>query len=343
MKQHLNTLFITTDGAYLAKRGETVAVRVEKKTKLQIPLHNLDSVVCFGRVGLSPALMAACAERNVSVSLLDPNGRFRAAVVGFSPGNVLLRRVQYRTADDLSASCGIARNMIAAKLANARSVLLRAVRDSAIKEAATELQGAINRLGQDIDAARRCESLDQLRGIEGGSADAYFQCFSAIVSPQSREFKFTGRSRRPPLDPFNSLLSFLYSMLAHDVRSACESVGLDAAVGFLHRDRPGRPGLALDLMEEFRPFLADRLALSLINRRQVAASGFTTTESGAVMMDDATRKTVLVAYQKRKQDEILHPELGEKVTVGLLVHVQARLLARRLRGDIDAYPPFIWR
>jgi CRISPR-associated protein Cas1 len=343
MKQHLNTLFITTDGAYLAKRGETVAVRVEKKTRLQVPLHNLDGVVCFGRVGLSPELLGACAARNVTVSLLDPNGRFRAAVVGFSPGNVLLRRAQYRTADDLAASCDIARNMIAAKLANARSVLLRAVRDSGSRELLTGLQRAINRLAQDIDAARRCASLDQLRGIEGGSADAYFQCFSAIVSPHAGEFTFATRSRRPPLDPFNSLLSFLYSMLAHDVRSACESVGLDAAVGFLHRDRPGRPGLALDLMEEFRPFLADRLALSLINRRQVAASGFTTTESGAVMMDDQTRKTVLVAYQKRKQDEILHPELGEKVTVGLLVHVQARLLARRLRGDIEAYPPFIWR
>jgi CRISPR-associated protein Cas1 len=343
MKQHLNTLFITTDGAYLAKSGEAIAVRVEKKTKLQVPLHNLDGVVCFGRVGLSPALLGACAARNVTVSLLDPHGRFRAAVVGFSPGNVLLRRTQYRTADDHAASCAIARNMIAAKIANARSVLLRAMRDSGAPQASPALQGAINRMSQDIEAARRCESLDQLRGIEGGSADVYFQCFSEIVSPQAREFTFTSRNRRPPLDPFNSLLSFLYAMLAHDVRSACESVGLDAAVGFLHRDRPGRPGLALDLMEEFRPFLADRLALSLINRRQVTVAGFTTTESGAVMMDDQTRKTVLVAYQKRKQDEILHPVLGEKVTVGLLVHLQARLLARRLRGDIEAYPPFIWR
>jgi CRISPR-associated protein Cas1 len=343
MKQHLNTLFITTDGAYLAKQGETVAVRVEKKTRLQVPLHNLDGVVCFGRVGLSPALLGECAARNVTVSLLDPNGRFRAAVVGFSPGNVLLRRAQYRAADDPTASCEIARNMIAAKIANARSVLLRAVRDSGATETSSALHGAINRMAQDIEAARRCQSLDQLRGIEGGSADVYFQCFSAIVSPQAHEFTFTGRSRRPPLDPFNSLLSFLYSMLAHDARSACESVGLDAAVGFLHRDRPGRPGLALDLMEEFRPFLADRLALSLINRRQATVAGFTTTESGAVLMDDQTRKAVLVAYQKRKQDEIVHPVLGEKVTVGLLVHLQARLLARRLRGDIDEYPPFIWR
>jgi CRISPR-associated protein Cas1 len=180
-------------------------------------------------------------------------------------------------------------------------------------------------------------------GSTGGSADVYFGCFSALVTPVARAFSFASRSRRPPLDPFNSLLSFLYSMLAHDARSACESVGLDAAVGFLHRDRPGRPSLALDLMEEFRPFLADRLALSLINRRQIDIAGFRVTESGAVLMDDATRKTVLVAYQKRKQDEITHPILGEKVSVGLLLHLQARLLARRLRGDLDAYPAFLWR
>jgi CRISPR-associated protein Cas1 len=273
--------------------------------------------------------------------LVDRNGRFQAAVVGFSPGNVLLRREQYRVADDHAASCEIARNMVAAKIANARSVLLRAARDA--PPLADSLQGAINRMAQDVESARRCTSLDQLRGIEGGSADVYFSCFSQLVAPQSREFTFSTRSRRPPLDPFNSLLSFLYSMLAHDARSACESVGLDAAVGFLHRDRPGRPGLALDLMEEFRPFLADRLALSLINRRQVASSGFETTESGAVLMNDETRKAVIVAYQKRKQDEILHPVLNEKVTIGLMIHLQARLLARRLRGDIDAYPPFVWR
>lgn len=341
MKQHLNSLFVTTDGAYLGKVGEAVAVRVERQVRLRVPLHNLDGIVCFGRVGVSPALMAACAAKNVRISLVDRNGRFQAAVVGFSPGNVLLRREQYRVADDPVASCEIARNMVAAKIANCRSVLLRAAREST--ESAPNLQPAINRMAQDIESARKCGSLEQLRGIEGGSADVYFSCFSRLIAPQASEFTFTSRSRRPPLDPFNSLLSFLYSMLAHDARSACESVGLDAAVGFLHRDRPGRPGLALDLMEEFRPFLADRLALSLVNRRQVAFSGFTATESGAILMNDETRKAVLVAFQKRKQDEILHPVLNEKVTIGLMIHLQARLLARRLRGDIDAYPPFVWR
>jgi CRISPR-associated protein Cas1 len=343
MKQHLNTLFVTTDGSYLAKSGEAVAVRVEKQVRLRVPLHNLDGIVCFGRIGVSPSLMAACATHNVTLSLVDSNGRFQAAIVGYSPGNVLLRREQYRVADDLAASCLIARNMVAAKIANARSVLLRAARDTDMPETASSLQGAINRMAQDMESARQCTSLDQLRGIEGGAADVYFQCFSSLIAPQSREFTFTTRSRRPPLDACNSLLSFLYSMLAHDARSACEAVGLDAAVGFLHRDRPGRPGMALDLMEEFRPFLADRLALSLINRRQVAISGFKTSESGAVLMSDETRKAVLVAYQKRKQDEIVHPVLNEKVTVGLMIHLQARLLARGLRGDIDAYPPFVWR
>lgn len=341
MKQHLNTLFVTTEGAYLAKSGEAVAVRVERKTKLRVPLHNLGGIVCFGRVACSPPLMGACAAAGITISMLDINGRFRAAIVGYSPGNVLLRREQYRVADDLPAACGIARNMVAAKIANSRSVLLRAARDAPAN--APHLQMAIARLAQDLEASRECESLDRLRGIEGRAADVYFSAFNHLISSQSREFEFTTRSRRPPLDPLNALLSFLYAMLAHDARSACEATGLDAAVGMLHRDRPGRPGLALDLMEEFRPFFADRLALSLINRRQVSADGFQKTESGAVMMNDATRKAVLVAYQKRKQDVIEHPVLGEKTTVGLLVHLQARLLARRLRGDIDAYPPFVWR
>lgn len=343
MRKHLNTLFVTTDGTYLAKDGEAVAVRIERTVKLRVPLHNLDGIACLGRVGLSPSLMAACAERNVTISLCDAHGRFRAAVVGFSPGNVLLRREQYRTADDPVAACAVAQNMIAAKIANCRSVLLRAARDAADSYVEAAVQPALNRLAEDLESTRRCQSLEQLRGIEGGAADVYFGCFSVIVAPAAREFTFTARSRRPPLDPFNSLLSFLYTLLAHDSRSACESVGLDAAVGFLHRDRPGRPGLALDLMEEFRPVLADRLALSLINRRQVTAADFKTSESGAVLMDDATRKTVLVAYQKRKQDELTHPVLGEKVSVGLLLQLQARLLARRLRGDLDAYPAFLWR
>lgn len=343
MKQHLNTLFVTTEGAYLAKQGQSVAVRIEKKTKLRIPLHNLDGIVCFGRIGISPSLMAICGEVGVTISMADANGRFRAAIVGFSPGNVLLRRTQYRIADDLGRSCDIARNMVAAKLANCRAVLLRSAREAVADPRKEKLESAAKRLANNVESALGCKSLDRLRGIEGEGASIYFDVFSAMIRVNIEQFRFNGRSRRPPLDPVNALLSFLYAMLAHDARSACEATGLDAAVGFLHRDRPGRPSLALDLMEEFRPFLADRLALSLINRRQVSQAGFTTTPSGAVMMDDATRKTVLTAYQQRKQKALTHPYLEEKTSLGLMIHLQARLLARYLRGDIDAYPAFVWR
>lgn len=343
MKQHLNTLFVTTEGAFLAKEGQAVAVRIEGKAQLRVPLHNLDGIVCFGRVGCSAAAMAACATAGVTISLLDRNGRFQAAVHGFSPGNVLLRRIQYRSADDPAKSCSIARNMIAAKIANSRSVLLRGARDTPQASLKESLLSAARRMASDVEAVRNCSSLEKLRGLEGDSAGRYFESFPQLVSVTNEAFAFTGRSRRPPLDPVNALLSFLYSLLAHDSRSACEATGLDAAVGFLHRDRPGRPGLALDLMEEFRPFVADRLALSLINRRQVTTTGFTTFASGAVTMDDKTRRKVLVAYQKRKQASITHPVLGEKTTIGMLLHLQARLLARCLRGDLDAYPPFVWR
>jgi CRISPR-associated protein Cas1 len=343
VKQHLNTLFVTTDGAYLRKDGQAVAVRVEKETRLRIPLHNLDGIVCFGRVGCSPQLMEACAQAGVSISLLSPYGGFRAAVVGFTPGNVLLRRMQYRKSDDEAASCAIARNIIAGKIANCRAVLLRAARETPSTESRAELDTVSARMALMIDEARRAQSLDRLRGIEGDAAHHYFSVFSRLVNVAGEEFRFVGRSRRPPLDRVNALLSFLYSMLAHDARSACEATGLDAAVGFLHRDRPGRPGLALDLMEEFRPFIVDRLVLSMINRRQVAANDFTVSASGAVRMNEKTRREVLTAYQKRKQDSTTHPFLGEKSTIGLLIHFQARLLARHIRGDLDAYPPFLWR
>ncbi len=342
MKQHLNTLFVTTEGTYLAKDGQALAVRLEKEVKLRAPLHNLGGVVCFGRVGLSPTLMAACAQAGVTITMLDRHGRFRAAIVGFSPGNVLLRRQQYRVADDLAAACRVARNMVAAKIANCRGVLLRAARDTPHAQVSGDLAAAAARMAEDLQAARRSESLETLRGVEGGAANTYFGVFERMLAGDGA-FRFAGRVRRPPTDAVNAMLSFLYSILAHDARSACEAAGLDAAVGFLHRDRPGRPGMALDLMEELRPLLVDRLVLALVNRRQVAASGFQTAASGTVMMDDKTRKTVLVAFQKRKQATIQHPFLGEKTTVGLLLHLQARLLARHLRGDLDAYPPFLWR
>jgi len=343
MKHHLNTLFVTTEGSYLAKQGQAVAVRKDKKVLLRVPLHNLDGIVCFGRIGFSASLAGACAESNVTLSLLNMYGGFRAAVVGFSPGNVLLRRQQYRAADNEEATSQIARNVVAAKIANARSVLLRGARDSKDGSIHDELKKVARLMSPALDAVRKESNADKIRGYEGEAARRYFAVFSALVSNDAQEFRISKRSRRPPLDPMNALLSFLYAMLAHDARSACEATGLDAAVGFLHRDRPGRPSLALDLMEEFRPFLVDRLALSLVNRRQVQAKGFTKTESGAVRMSDETRKKVLVAYQKRKQESIEHPFLREKTTVGILIHLQARLLARHLRGDLDEYPGFVWR
>lgn len=340
MKSHLNTLFVTTQGSYLSKDGQAVAVRVAKETRLRVPLHNLDGVVCFGRVGCSPKLLGACAEAGVSVSLLTESGRFLAAVNGFTPGNVLLRRQQYRAADDPQASLDIARSIVLGKLANCRTVLLRAARD-AESERAGDLQSAARRLSASLPGMRQATTLDELRGLEGEAATSYFAALNYLITVPG--FEFVKRTRRPPLDPLNALLSFVYTLLMHDVRSACEAAGLDAAVGFLHRDRPGRPGLALDLMEEFRPWFADRLVISLLNRRQVSVSGFQTLETGAVVMDDATRKTVLVAWQTRKQDPMTHDFLGEKTSLGLFLHLQARLLARRLRGDIDAYPPYLWK
>ncbi len=280
MKQHLNTLFVTTEGAYLAKDGQAAVVRHQKQDLLRVPLHNLDGIVCLARVGRSPYLMAACAAGGVRISFCNTHGRFQAAVIGFQPGNVLLRRQQFRVADDEPAALAIAAPMIAAKIANCRSVLLRAIRDS--PSVNDVLEPITKRLAFQIDFARGSSSLDQLRGIEGDSAASYFGVFSHLMTAKDVGFSFGNRSRRPPLDPVNSLLSFLYAMLAHDARSACEAAGLDAAVGFLHRDRPGRPGLALDLMEEFRPFLVDRLVLSLINRRQLSLSDFVTTASSAV-------------------------------------------------------------
>lgn len=343
MKQHLNTLYVTTQQAYLAKDGEAVDVRVERESRLRVPLLNLGGIVCFGNVTCSPYLMAACAEAGIAISFLTERGRFLAAVQGFTPGNVLLRREQYRRADDPAGSVAIARNIVGAKIANGRQVLLRAVRDYPDSAGCEPLRETAARLGRVAGQSQYAASLDVLRGMEGDAAGDYFAVFNHLITSQRDDFMMMGRTRRPPLDPVNALLSFLYVMLAHDARSACESVGLDAAVGFLHRDRPGRPSLALDLMEELRAFLVDRLVLSLINRGQVKSAGFRTDESGGVMMDDATRKTVLSAYQQRKQDTITHPFLGEEVTVGLIVHLQARLLARHLRGDLDAYPPFVWK
>ncbi len=346
MRRHLNTLFVTLEGAFLRKDGEAVEVRHEGESKLRVPLHNLDGIACFGwDTTASAALLAACAEAGVTLSFLSPHGKFLAATRGFASGNILLRREQYRRADHEPASLAVAMPVVAAKIANCRTVLLRAARDHGDKDparAAALLAGA-DQLAARARFATRATGLDGLRGIEGDAATFYFAAFPHLLVNHDPAITISGRSRRPPLDPANALLSFLYSLLMHDCRSALEACGLDPQCGFLHRDRPGRPSLALDLMEEFRPVLADRTALTLFNRRQLTAADFRTEESGAVFLNDDARKSVLIAWQERKQDEITHPFLNEKTTVGLLPHLQARLLARHLRGDLDAYPAFLAR
>ncbi len=343
MKKLLNTLYVTTQGAYLAREGETVLVRVEKETRLQLPIHTLSGIVCFGQVSCSPFLLGMCAERGVGVSFFTKYGRFLARVQGPVSGNVLLRREQYRRADEEAGSAAMARSILVGKIANSRTVLRRALRDHSKKPGTDVLESAAKKLRFSLDQLQQSNSLDVLRGIEGDAAATYFGVFDHLITGQKEDFQFYERNRRPPLDNVNCLLSFVYTLLMHDVRGALESVGLDPAVGFLHRDRPGRAGLALDIMEEFRPVLADRLVLSLINLGVVKKSGFRRTETGGILMDDDTRKALLVAYQKRKQEEINHPFLNEKVEIGLLPFAQALLLARHVRGDLDGYPPFIWR
>lgn len=343
MKQHLNTLYVTTQGAYLGKDGETVVVRAERQLLLRVPLLTVSSIVCFGQVSCSPALMHACAERDVALAFLSEHGRFLARVVGETSGNVLLRREQYRRADHDAATLEIARCVIAGKLTNSRTVLLRGARDRPGSEAVDRLTSAAARMSAFLTALETAKTLAEARGLEGAAAREYFAAFDDLIVQQKDAFAFTSRSRRPPRDPINALLSFVYTLLLHDATAALESHGLDPAVGYLHRDRPGRAGLALDLVEEFRPWLADRLVLTLINLRQVTGEDFTTGETGGVTMSDSARKTVLLAWQKRKQDELVHPFLDEKMTVGLLLSIQALLLARHLRGDLDAYPPFVWK
>jgi CRISPR-associated protein Cas1 len=343
MKKHDNTLYVTTQGAYLAREGTNVLVRVEKQTRLRVPIHNLGGIVCFGNVACSPFVMGLCGREGVSVSFLTEQGRFLARVLGPQSGNVLLRRAQHRATSDPATAAEFARTVITAKIANARTVLQRARRDHADRVFSELIDSVVNRLAQLLRELQQPSPLDRLRGMEGEAARDYFVAFDEMILQQKEHFYLHERSRRPPRDNMNALMSFLYALLTYDVAAACESVGLDPQMGFLHGDRSGRASLALDLVEELRPVVADRLALSLVNRQQVSARGFTCRETGGVEMDPATRTTVLVAYQKRKDEEILHPFLKERVTFGLLPHVQARLLARWLRGELDAYPPFLWK
>ena len=347
MRRHLNTLYVTTENAWLRKDGENAVVEIDGDELGRVPVHLLGGIVCFGTIGMTPALIGHCAERGVCISMLGRNGRFLARVEGPVMGNVLLRRTQYRTTDDAATTARLASQIVVGKLLNQRTVVRRAIRDhseTTSAEGRDRLRACERRL---TDAARRGRKepmqTDTIRGIEGEAAREYYSVFDYLTRHDDPAFRFTSRSRRPPLDPINALLSFLYTLLVHDCRSALETVGLDPAVGYLHRERPGRPSLALDIMEELRPVLADRLALSLINRRQLRARDFETAVSGAVTLRDDARKRVLVAYQERKKDELLHPFLREKTTLGLVPFVQATLLARRLRGDLDGYPPFLWR
>lgn len=344
MKKLLNTIYVTTEGAALRKDGENLVAEIDGAERSRVPLHMLSGVVVFGAIHVSPPLMGALAAAGITLTFLDRNGRFQARLEGPVSGNILLRRAQYRVCDRPEE---VVRSLLIGKIANQRSVLRRTLRDYGDEyspEDRERVEGITDRLAQILRRVELAdETLERLRGSEGEAANLYFSVFDHLIRSPDAQMRWTGRSRRPPLDPVNALLSFLYTLLTHDCRSALESVGLDPAAGFLHRDRPGRPSLALDLMEELRPVLADRLALSLINRRQLRARDFEKQESGAVMMSDEARKTVLTAWQERKREERIHPFLEEKAPLGLVPYLQAQMLARHLRGDLDAYPPWFWK
>ncbi len=343
MRTLLNTLYVTSSDAYLSLDGENVVVLKEDQPAARVPLHNLEGIVTFGYTGASPALMGACAQRGIALSFMAQNGHFLARVSGEVRGNILLRKTQYRWSEEEARSALIARNFILGKVYNARWVLERATRDYALRVNVERLKGVSQNLAAALPRIVSCEDLQQLRGYEGEAASQYFGVFDELILQQKESFSFRGRNKRPALDPVNALLSFVYTLLAHEVASALETVGLDPYAGFLHRDRPGRISLALDLMEELRPVFADRFVLSLINKKMVAVEDFVKKEDGALLLQDDARRTLLGAWQERKQDTILHPYLQEKIEWGLVPHVQALLLARYLRGDLDAYPPFLWK
>ena len=340
MRKLLNTLYVTSPDSYLLKDGDNVVLRVDGKVKFRVPVYNLEGIVCFGHMGASPGLMAMCAENNVGLSFFTPYGKFLARVNGKVRGNVLLRRTQYRRADDPEGSLDLAKCFIIGKVVNCRTLLGRGIRDHADVINCRKIGSVDVLLIENLRKIDECLSSDTLRGIEGNCAKSYFSVIGELILKQNADFYISGRNRRPPLDNMNALLSFFYTLLAHDVESALESVGLDPYVGFFHTDRPGRASLALDMMEELRPFMADRLALNLVNLKQLNGGDFIKKENGGVLMTEDGRKKVLGAWQNRKRDQITHPYLNEKIPVGLIPYVQAMLMARFLRGDIDGYPPF---
>lgn len=341
MRKLLNTLYITTADAYLCRDGMNVVVRSGDSEIFRIPILNIEGIVSFGYMGASPALIQLCCENNVSLSFLNQHGRFMGRVSGRTKGNVILRRKQYRLADDKNSSLQFASIIIAGKIANSRNVVERFIRDHATDGEIKELELVSRKLKRYKGTVLCATNFDELRGMEGDASALYFSVFDRFIVSQKSSFRFQGRNRRPPKDKVNAMLSFAYTLLAHEVESALESVGLDPYVGFMHTDRPGRASLALDMMEELRSYLADRLVLTLINRRQVDEKGFVEHAEQGVVMDENTRKEFLQSWQKRKREEIIHPYLGEKIPIGLIPYVQALLLARYLRGDIDNYPVFI--
>lgn len=343
MRHLLNTLFVTSEDIYLSLDGENVVANREGHTVARYPLHTLSGILSFSYSGASPALMGACAKRGISLTFCTPRGRFLARTCGESNGNVLLRRTQYRVADSPSQSCQIARNMIFGKLCNCRRSIERTRRDHGLRLNEDTLSAASQTIKDLLPAVAEETDLDSLRGLEGVGAAAYFGALDEMILNNRETFYFSRRSRRPPLDPFNALLSFAYSLLANDCASALESAGLDSYVGFMHRDRPGRTSLSLDLMEELRPCMADRFVLTIVNNRIVKATDFQEQEGGAVLLTDDGRKTFLKNWQERKQEQLTHPYLGEKIPWGLVPYIQALLLARYLRGDLDSYPPFLWK
>lgn len=339
MRKLLNTLYITNEDYYLSRERENIVIRDSEKVIRRFPIHILEGIVCFNYTGASPGVIQLCNENRISITFLSPNGRFRGKFVGLTNGNVLLRREQYRIADD-KRSLKIAKNCIEAKLINSRKVFLRLRRDHSNIDhlKVTELA---NYFKSQIVNVKSCDNKDSLRGIEGDVARSYFQNFDELILSQKNDFKFVLRSRRPPLNRVNAMLSFLYSMLTYEVQAALETIGLDSYVGFFHTDRPGRPGLALDMIEELRPYLVDRFVITMINRRQISVNDFEEKENQAVLLNDKGREKILKQWQKRKHQEITHPFIKEKMPIGLLPFIQAQLLSRHIRGDIEAYPPFI--
>lgn len=343
MRKLLNTLYVTSENSYLGVDGENVVVYDDKKEIGRLPLHNLDGIVCFGYRGTSPALMGACAERNISLCYLSPQGKFLARVTGKTKGNVLLREQQYFSSKDENVSLAIAKNCIIGKVYNARWVLERAIRDHRMQIDEERVKKASDTLKENLKLIQNAETKEQLRGYEGESASIYFSVFDELILQQKKDFKFNGRNKRPPQDNVNAMLSFVYTLLTNQIASALECVGLDPYVGYLHTDRPGRASLALDMIEEFRAVYADRFVLSLINKKIVNSKNFSRKENGAVLMDDDLRKKILIEWQERKKEVITHPFLKEKVEWGMVPYVQAMLLARYLRGDLDGYPVFLWK